>query len=152
MYGGDAVYVHYNDGFRQQARWTIDGTFSDEKNFQMYMDPNATDFANTYFRKAVENVKLQEAAGQPEEQMFVFLRTPEEDELFHEFNAELSSLYSATRAAFVLGRMDPNDDAEWQNYLNDLASLKFERWAELGQASYDRQKAELDAIRERMEK
>ncbi len=152
MYGGDAVYVHYNDGFRMQSRWTIDGTFSDEKNFQMYMDPNATDFANTYFRKAVENVQLQEAAGQPEEQLYVFLRTPEEDELFHEFNSELSSLTQTYKAQFALGRIDPNDDAEWQKYLDDLAALKFERWAELAQASYDRQKAELDAIRERMEK
>ena len=30
--------------------------------------------------------------------------------------------------------------------------LTEERWAELAQASYDRQKAELDTIRERMEK
>jgi hypothetical protein len=43
MYGGDAVYVVYNDGFRQQSRWDIACTWADEKHFQMYLDPDGTD-------------------------------------------------------------------------------------------------------------
>ena len=76
----------------------------------------------------------------------------EEDELFHEYNVDLNGAVSLAMSEFCTGVRDPNDDAEWQAYLDDLAALKFERWAELAQASYDRQKAELDAIRERMEK
>jgi len=146
VYGGRADYVTYNDGFRTQSRWRAGCYYSNEMDLQIFVHPDKTDFVNTYYKKSARNVLQQQAIGQPEEQLLVFLRTPEEDELFHEFNTELSSLVNTAKKEFALGRMDPNDDAQWQAYLDDLKKLKFERWAEIAQASYDRQKAELDAI------
>jgi len=151
VFGGDAAYVIYNDGFRKQSRWFAHCAYQDEMNLQVFVDPTKQDFVNTYYKKSANNVALQQSVGQPEEQLLVFLRTPEEDELFHEFNTELSSVINTSFKEFCLGRRDPNSDADWQSYLNDLRALKFERWAELGQASYDRQKAELDAIRAQAE-
>jgi hypothetical protein len=42
--------------------------------------------------------------------------------------------------------------ALWNAYLGELDKLKFERWAQLAQISYERQKAETDAIRAQMGK
>jgi len=152
VYGGDAVYVAYTDGFRTQSRWRASCTIADERNFQPFSDPDADDYDNTFYRKSVENALAQYAIGQPEEEFHVFLRTPEEDELFQEYNVDLTSVVTTAQKEFILGRRDPNDDAAWQAYLDDLHVLKFERWAELAQASYDRQKADLDAIRAQMGK
>jgi len=145
VYGGDAAYVNYNDGWRNQSRWYYDCGWADEMNLQIFSHPDKGDFVNTYYKKSADNVLMQKAIGQPEEELLVFVRTPEEDELFHEFNAELSSVVKTALSEFCLDIRDPSDDAQWQAYLGDLKLLKYERWAELGQASYDRQKAELDA-------
>jgi len=120
--------------------------YADEMNLQVFSHPDKTDYVTTYYKRAINNVKMQQAIGTPEEELLVFIRTPEEDELFHEFNTELSSVISTAFIEFCLGRRDPNSDTDWNAYLKDLSQLKFERWAEIGQASYDRQKAELDAI------
>ncbi len=101
-------------------------------------------------KKSATNALIQQAIGEPEEQLLVFLRTPEEDELFHEYNLDLTSVVNTAMSEFCLGIRDPYNDADWQAYLDALDKLHFERWAELGQASYDRQKAELDAIRAQM--
>ncbi len=152
IYGGDARYVIYNDGFRINSRWFVGFGYGDEVNLQMFLDPNKDDFTTTIWRDTRTNLELQQAVGEPPEQFLVFVRTPEEDELFHEFNTELSSLIQTARSEFCLGRRDPNSDADWQTYLDELKALKYERWAELGQASYDRQKAEADALRAKMGK
>jgi len=97
-------------------------------------------------------VILQRSIGGPEEEFTAFLRTAEEDALFVEYNTELSTLVKKARNEFCMDRRDPNSDADWNTYLNELKLLKYERWAELAQASYDRQKADLDALRAAMEK
>ena len=63
-----------------------------------------------------------------------------------------ASVINTAFKEFCLGRQDPGNDADWNAYLADLDKLEFERWAELGQISYERQKAELDAIRAQMGK
>jgi len=151
-YGGTARFVIHNQGFRTNSRWFYNCTYVNVKNFQIFIHPTADDYTSTFWRNLMEDVRIQEEIGGPPEQFQVFLRTPEEDELFHEFNAELSSIVNTARTQFAMGIMDPNDDAQWQEYLDDLKALKFERWAELAQASYDRQQVELEAIRARLEK
>jgi len=152
VFGGDASYVIYNDGYRTQSRWFVDCHYADERNLQVFVDPNKDDFVNTYYKKSAGNVALQQSIGEPEEQLLVFIRTPEEDELFHEYNTELSSVVNRAMEEFSLGRRDPNSDADWNAYLGELDKLHFDRWAQLAQVSYDRQKAEIEAIRAQMGK
>ncbi len=152
VYGGTARYVIYNDGFRDQSRWFVSCYYADEMNFQVFIDPDKNDYVNTYYKKSAQNVLMQKEIGQPAEELLVFTRTPEEDELFHEFNTELTSLITMAKKEFILGRRDPNSDADWNAYLDDLKALKFERWAEIAQASYDRQKAEMEEYLASLEK
>ncbi len=150
--GGDARYVIYGDGNRVQSRWFVTNTYIDENNLQLFVNPDSDDYVSTIYRKAAENVRLQQSVGMPKEQLLVFLRTPEEDEQFHEYNADLSSIVNGNKAECITNIIDPADDSVWNKYLDDLKALKFELWAEFGQNSYDRQKAELDAIVERFGK
>jgi len=152
VFGGDAKYVIYNRGYRDQSKWGISCDYADEMNLQVFVDPNSKDFVNTFYKKSANNVLMQKSIGEPEEQLLVFTRTPEEDELFHEYNSELSSLIASSMKMFCMGQLDPNDDAVWQSYLKDMSELKIERWTEIGQASYDRQKAELEQIKAQMGK
>jgi len=145
IYGGDAVYVIYNQGFRNQSRWFVFNSFQDEVSWQLFSHPDKNDYANTFYKKSVQNVLLQQSIGEPEERFLVFTRTPEEDERFHEFNTELSSLVNSARNQFCMGIRDPYSDADWNAYLKELEALNFDLWEELAQASYDRQKAELEA-------
>ncbi len=152
MFGGDAKYVIYNDGFREDAHWFSYCYYADEMNWQVFVDPNKNDYVNTYYKKSAQNVLLQREVGQPEDELLIFTRTAEEDELFFEYNSELSTLLNAAKTEFCMGRRDPNSDADWQAYLDELKALKFERWAEIGQASFDRQKAETEALLATLEK
>ncbi len=146
-FGGTARFVAYNQGFRQDARWFWVCTYANIPNFEQFIHPTADDYVNTMFRKAYANAANLWNSRRPEEELLVFLRTAEEDELFHEFNTELSTVVNTGFKEFCLGIRDPKDDAAWNEYLGELKALKFERWAEFGQASYDRQRAEYDAIR-----
>ena len=122
-------------------------SFQDEVNWQLFSHPEKTDYANTFYKKSVQNVLLQQSIGEPEERFLVFTRTPEEDERFHEFNTELSSLVNSARNQFCMGIRNPNSDDDWNAYLKELEALDFDLWEELAQASYDRQKAELEAFK-----
>ncbi len=152
IFGGDAEFVIYNVGWRNGSRWFVDCYYGDEMSMQMFVHPEQDDYISTLYRRAAQNVLAQREVGEPAEQLQVFVRTPEENELFFEFNTELSEVVNTAKKEFALGRRDPNSDADWEAYLKDLDKLKFERWAELAQASYDRQKAELDDYLAKLEK
>ena len=146
LYGGDASYVVYNQGFRKQSRWFVVNTYQDESNWQLFVDPDATDYINTFYKKSAQNVALQQSAPQPEEEMPVFLRTPEEDEIYQEYNTDLINFIRRAKNQFAAGQLDPNNDADWNQYLRDLEALHFsEIYADMAQVAYDRMKADMDA-------
>jgi len=151
VFGGDAAYVVYNQGNRTDARWfAAANTYEDEISWQLFVDPDATDPVSTFYKKSARNVALQQQYLCPEE-FPVFSRTAEEDEIFRETDAELTSLIRRAKNEFVMGLRDPGSDADWTAYVNDLASLNHDGcWEELAQASYDRQVIELEAIKAKL--
>ncbi len=151
-YGGDATFVAYNSGMRTNTWWPVSNNFCDERAVQCFIHPDKPTFNTDQQKRMAANVALQESVGSPEEEFFVFVRTAEEDELFQEFNSDLNTVITKAKAEFAMGRRDPNNDAEWEAYLKDLDALEYDRWAELAQLSYDRQKAQLEEIRAQMGK
>ena len=149
VFGGDAAYVIYNQGFRVQSRWfSAAETYQDEISWQVFVNPNDNSYVNTFYKKSAANVAMQQQEQyQCPEEFLVFPRTVEEDEIFQETNAELTSLVRRAKNEFVMGLRDPNSDADWNQYINDLVSLNHDEcWETLAQASYDRQVEELEAI------
>ncbi len=138
--GGDASYVLYTDSQRTNSRWFVaNNTFQDEYNYQAFVDPADNGFAAKRYRLSAENVRIQQAVGDPPEEMHVMQRTPEEDALFWETNTELTAYYKQAKNEFCIGLRNPNSDAEWQEYLDDINKLKIEEyWTDIGAAVYAR--------------
>jgi len=147
IWGGDASYVLYTDSQRVNSRWfAAYNTFQDEHNYQAYIAPDDNSFAAKRYRLSAENVALQMAVGEPEHEMHVMRRTPDEDVLYWETNLEIASYYKKAKNEFCMGMRDPNSDADWQAYLDDLDRLQIkECFIEIGQNVYDRWLANLEA-------
>ena len=95
------------------------------------------------YRKMEQGKQYYRDAGQPEEMLYVFERTEEEDKLYQEYNTEINEYINRARAEFTVGQRDPSDDAQWEQYLKDLDNLKvMECWRDVCQSSYDRYLAE----------
>ena len=62
---------------------------------------------------------------------------PEEARRLAEINTDLNSYVQNSLAEFVTGVRDPNDDAQWEAYLNELEALGYEEYISIVQARYD---------------
>ena len=64
---------------------------------------------------------------------------------YTEANANISSYVKQARANFCNGITDPNNDADWNKYLQDLEGLGYyENWIGVAQESYDRSMGLID--------
>ena len=87
----------------------------------------------------MDNINYCDAAGQPEEFVYMLTRNEAEEEVFQEWHSDINKVVSTARADFCTGRKDPNSDADWEAYLNDLAAVNYEEsWIKLGQSAYNR--------------
>lgn len=78
------------------------------------------------------------SAPQPDEVVYELVYTQEENEVVSEFKQLLQDYLLESRAQFATGVLDPNSDADWQTYLNNLESLGLPRILEVSQAAYTR--------------
>ena len=142
-FGGDASYVVYSDGMRKNCRWFgAYNTYQDENNWQAYLAADDDSFTAVRYRLIAANVAAQKAVGEPENELHVMVRLPEEDEVFQETNTELVSYYKAAKSEFCMGLRDINSDSDWNAYLADLEKLNLQEiWVEYGQNCFDRQQA-----------
>lgn len=94
------------------------------------------------YRKAQMFLKNAEEAAKPDQIFYEMCRNDEEDAIYNECHNDLLNYVKTARAEFCNGIRNPESDADWQKYLDDLAGLKFqEAWIDVAQASWDRQQA-----------
>ena len=99
-------------------------------------DPN--DWNTIYVNKLNEMYNnTLEAPHTAEEFIFAIYSISDYEERA-DFFAELRSFMYNRRSQFCTGVMDPSSDADWNEYLQGLDQLKYDRWIELGQMGYDR--------------
>ena len=79
-------------------------------------------------------------------------RVTEEDEIFQTYQAEYMYYVRAAKGEFCMGYKDVNDDAVWENYINQVKALGVDEVIAVAQSSFDRQKAEIEALRATMGK
>jgi len=99
-------------------------------------DPEA--FITARYYHDTDCIKYCEEAGLPDEVFYFTVYTVEEAERRADFVSDLTSYISTARANFCNGITDPNSDADWQTYLNDLDRLGKDEWLQIAQTSYDR--------------
>jgi len=151
IYGGDADWVLYQVR-RPNCNWGTPMGIYTELSPEQFYDASSTEFSNVYYKKSADNVRMQQAIGEPVNQLLVFTRTPEEDGIFETYNADVNSYYRTMRDEFCMGYKDPNDDAVWNEYVKELESLGLNEILAVAQASFDRQQADLQAYLERIGK
>ncbi|MGI6725633.1 MAG: extracellular solute-binding protein [Christensenellales bacterium] len=63
---------------------------------------------------------------------------PEDARRLSEINTDLNNYVRNSLAEFVTGVRNPNDDGQWQNYLNELKAIGYEEYISIVQARYDK--------------
>lgn len=70
--------------------------------------------------------------------------TTEEEERFTDLETALNAKRDEYMARFLMGESDPNNDADWQAYLDDMKKIGLEEFEELQTTVYERTKAEVE--------
>lgn len=77
----------------------------------------------------------------PDEVVGTLVYNAEESETVSEVSQILLDYVKEARALFATGAMDPNNDADWQSYLDALEGQGLSRYIEAAQAAYTRMTA-----------
>lgn len=76
--------------------------------------------------------------GTPEEVIYSLVYTADEQEVIDEYKNLYKGFMKEARAKFVTGLLDPNNDADWAQYLNELKLNGEAELLEVAQSAYDR--------------
>ena len=87
--------------------------------------------AHTSYETIIKNVV------QPDELCTDISYTPEQYELRSQYRGSLISYTLEQRNLFILGTLDPNDDATWAKYLAELDRLGLQNYINLMQEAYE---------------
>ena len=142
MFGGDAKIVVYKSIQNTTNNFTlgIGCSINCETYWQEYIDKEDNPWRAEMYGDLGQQIQYYKDAGTPEYIFHDFDRTPEEDELFQKYTADISTLIQTACAEFCTGVRDPYSEEDWQTYLNELKQLNIEEaWIEIAQATVDRQ-------------
>jgi len=62
----------------------------------------------------------------------------EENDILGNLQVDIMEYVKLMRAKFASGELDPNDDAQWKNYIDTLHGMNTELWLEQSQKAYER--------------
>jgi putative aldouronate transport system substrate-binding protein len=85
--------------------------------------------------KAALEVK---SGTEPAEKFFNVSYNAEEMEIVTEVQADLQDTLNTWRAEFITGVKDPNNDADWNAFLDELEEKGMYDWMDAAQSAYDR--------------
>jgi len=114
--------------------WGINGSsiFTSENYMPAYHENNHSD------RLAKEAWEYQKAANIKSETIARMDYTDDEMDKRQSLEGLITSEVSASRDQFITGELNPNNDADWNNYLNSLNELELDKLMQLFQTVYDK--------------
>ena len=127
---GDGVLSSQNN-YTWHNNWGVN-------DYTYYRQLNDDEWAQERGRRSSENYKNYYAIGQPEKTFVYGIYSRDEQETRTEIEKDLQDYIKDRRAQFCTGLMDPRNDAQWQEYLDGLKSLRYDEWISLAQTAYDR--------------
>lgn len=143
--GGEARFVRLGEDIFTEANsknWHLQVSHISRDYWQFATDLSDGSWASTQQAKAIQIRDAYEAAGLPEQVFYEMCRNAEEDALFNEHHSDLDTFVKKARAEFCNGIRNPESDADWQQYLDELESLHYyDAWVGVAQASWDRQQS-----------
>ncbi len=135
--GGKKIRIIGEDALTSQNNfnWHMTWTAND---YTYHKTVGADEWTTLKEEKADQNLQNYIDAGLPEKRVAELAYTQEENERLTEIRKEIVDFVKDRRAQFCTGVLDPNDDAQWQEYLDGLKSLHYDEWVEITQTAYDR--------------
>ena len=118
--------------------WQDAGNFIDGWEFMSTQGTYGDDWPSArsmLFKNLYQGYKT---AGQPKERFTLVSYTDEENEIISELQTIYKDYVEEARALFATGTLDPNNDADWEEYLANLEVLGESQLLECAQAAYDR--------------
>ena len=113
-------------------------TYSDWYNCYEVDFNDLTDFNNQRAKQLLDTYNNYVAAGQPK-QVFIYTEYNEEETEWRDQNyMDITDYMKQARSEFVTGLRDPADDAQWQEYVDNMKVLGYDKWVEIAQTSWDR--------------
>ena len=70
--------------------------------------------------------------------------TEDEEKQYTDLETALNAKRDEYMARFLMGESDPNSDADWQTYLDDMKKIGLEEFEKLQTTVYERTKAEVE--------
>ena len=119
--------------------WHVVGTIASELDWQYEVDLSKTDDWDTQRVIKLNQLYANSMNAPVPDEVFDFaIYSVSEYEERSEFALDIRDYIFNRRSAFCTNELDPNDDAAWQEYLDGLDALHYDRWVELAQIGYDR--------------
>ncbi|MBQ3134742.1 MAG: extracellular solute-binding protein [Oscillospiraceae bacterium] len=99
-----------------------------------------TNTVSDIYRDHEQKYEAAADANNPEEIVDKIIFSPEENAELDVRPAELLIFIKEARAKFAVGQtgFDPNNDADWANYLQTLDNMGMQDWLRISQTAYDR--------------
>ena len=117
--------------------WHSVGTVASELDWQYEIDES--DEWNTLRVKKLNQLYQNSMDAPIPDEVFDFaIYSLSDYEERSEFASDLTTYVFHRRSEFCTGTLDPNSDADWQEYLDGLQALHYDRWIELAQIGYNR--------------
>ncbi len=140
--GGEARIKVLNPNVQSEQNaktWHYVASIVDETYWQYEVDfTNREDWDTRHVEKCNEVYSYTVEAPHPKETFDFAIYSQADYEERSEFAKELTSYIRNRRSAFGTNVMDPNNDADWQSYLDGLDTNRYDRWIELAQIGYNR--------------
>ena len=119
--------------------WHVVGTIASELDWQYEVDLSKTDDWDTQRVIKLNQLYANSMNAPVPDEVFDFaIYSLSEYEERSDFALDIRDYVFNRRSAFCTNELDPNDDAAWQEYLDGLNALHYDRWVELAQIGYDR--------------
>jgi len=139
--GGDTSIkvLNANAFFTGNSTWCMNGcSFMNEQNY-IAVGTDGEGRQAEVSRLVRESWELVKSAKQPKEIVHSLTYNDEEFATRDEYAGMHSSYIVEQRGLFVTGELDPNSDADWNNYLTNLEKLGHSKLVDVAQSSYSRQ-------------
>lgn len=75
----------------------------------------------------------------PKNKCIYLVYDQKEKDTYDQIMSDCKSYIKDSLADFAIGKLDPNNDKDWKEYVNQLKELGSEKWTKLAQKAYDRQ-------------
>ena len=103
-----------------------------------WVDLGAEDFASVRTNVFITLYSAWSAGKVPDEVVYDLIYTAEENEMISDLKTPYKQYVREARAQFTTGQLDPNNDRDWNNYLDTLKALGEDTLVKNAQSSYTR--------------